>query len=178
MHDLRFASGVAALAMFALGACSTDKTGDCPTITGITDASVAIVFRPGSVPDPANVLYTIELTRVKSHCDIDKKEHSSDASLEISFRATRAPSGAEAHVTVPYFVAVTEGSERILKKQNYSVVVDFVPGQTTATVTDAVASAHLRTAKDKHPYDYQILVGLQLSKAQLDYNRQIGHYGP
>jgi hypothetical protein len=168
---------VALAAVILLADCSTDKTGDCPTITGITDASVATVFRPGTTPDPMNVLYTVELTGVTGQCDIDKKEQHADASLQIDFRATRAPSGGEAHYTIPYFVAITEGSERILVKRSYSVAVTFEPGQTTATVSDAVDSTHLKPAKDKHPYDYQILVGLQLSRAQLDYNRQGGHYG-
>jgi hypothetical protein len=173
---LLFASAAFTAVVFVAG-CSSDKTGDCPTITGITDASVATIFRPGTMPDPANVLYTVELTGVTGQCDMGKKERSADASLQITFRATRAPSGAEAHYTIPYFVAVTEGSERILVKRNYSIAVAFEPGQTTATVSDSVDSAHLATAKDKHPYDYQILVGLQLSRAQLDYNRQGGHYG-
>lgn len=173
---LIFASGAIAAAALLAG-CGTDRTGDCPTITGVTDASVATVFRPGTTSDPSNVLYTVELTNVQGQCDIDKKERYADASLEISFRATRAPSGNEAHYTIPYFVAITEGSERILVKRSYSVAVEFEPGQTTATVSDTVGSTHLEPAKDKHPYDYQILVGLQLSKAQLDYNRQGGHFG-
>ena len=172
------ASIAAIAALFALAACSSDKTGDCPTITGVTDASAATVFRPGTTADPANVAYTIELTDVKSVCNIDKKERTSDASLNISFRATRPPSSVEAHYKVPYFVAVTEASARMLAKRIYSVQIDFAPGQTMAVVNDTVGSAHLDVAKDKHPYDYQVLVGLQLTKAELDYNRQGGHYSP
>jgi hypothetical protein len=112
---------------------------------------------------------------VTGDCDIDRKAHTADANLAVSFRATRAPSGAEAHYTIPYFVAVTEGA-RILARHVYSVKIDFEPGQTVATVSDAIGSTHLETTTDKQPYDYQILVGLQLSKAQLDYNRQHGHY--
>lgn len=174
-----YPAAIAAIAaLFAVAACSSDRTGDCPTITGVTDASVATIFRPGTTPDPANVVYAVEVTDVKSVCDIDKKERTTDASLDISFRATRAPSGAEAHYKVPYFVAITEGSARMLAKHVYSVQIDFAPGQTTAIVSDRIGSTHLDVAKDKHPYDYQILVGLQLTRAELDYNRLGGHYGP
>ncbi|HEX4079213.1 MAG TPA: hypothetical protein VHX61_10115 [Rhizomicrobium sp.] len=176
MNILKSATLLAILASAALVACSSDKTGDCPTITGITDASVATVFKPGSMPDPSNVLFTLELTSVSGKCDMGKKERSADASLEVDFLATRPPSGAEAHYTFPYFVAVTEGSERILVKRIYSVGIAFEAGQTTATVTDTIDSTRLVVAKGKHPYDYQILAGLQLSKSQLAYNRQ--HYGP
>jgi hypothetical protein len=167
----------AAAALSMLAACEADRSGDCPTITGVTDASVETVFREGTAPDPANVLYSVEITGVSGSCDMDKKETTSDANVEISFRATRAPSGTEAHYDVPYFVVVTEGSARMLAKRTYSVQIDFAPGQTTATASDTVGSAHLDVAKEKHPYDYQILVGLQLTKTQLEYNRQGSHYG-
>ena len=78
---------------------------------------------------------------------------------------------------MPYFVAVTEGA-RILARHSYSVTLSFQPGQTVATTTDTVGSTQLITAKDKQPYDYQILAGLQLSRAELDYNRRSAHYQP
>jgi hypothetical protein len=115
--------------------------------------------------------------RVTGACDVDKKSHQTDASLKIDFRATRAPSGAEARYVVPYFVAVTEGV-RILARRNYSVTLSFQPGQTVASTTDTVGSTQLIVARDKQPYDYQILVGLQLSRAELDYNRRSAHYQP
>src|SRR5207245_2347862 len=83
--------------------------------------------------------------------------------------------GRPAHYTVPYFVAVTEGSERILARRNYSVAIAFEPGQTTAMASEHIESATLHTDKDKQPYDYQVLVGLQLTRDQLQYNRQSGH---
>lgn len=169
-------AGAAAVAVLGLAACSSDKTGDCPTITGITDASIATTFRPGATPGPSNVIYTAELTAVKANCDLGKLERTSDASLDLSFRATRPPGGGEGHYSVPYFVVVTE-ARRILIKRNYTIRFDFAPGQTVATANDTVDSVHLEVAKDKHPYDYQVLVGLQLTKAQLDYNRRTAHYG-
>jgi hypothetical protein len=167
----------AVTALFALAGCQSDRSADCPTITGVTDASVATIFRPGTTADPANVLYTVEITGVSGSCDMDKKETTSDANVAINFRATRPPSGGEAHYKVPYFVAVTEGSARVMVKHAYAVEIDFAPGQTTVEVNDSVGSAHLDVAKGKHPYDYQILVALQLTKAELDYNRQGSHYG-
>lgn len=164
-------------ALLALGGCQADRSGDCPTITGVTDASMATVFRDGAPQDPANVVYTVEITGVNGSCNMDKPEQTSDADVQVSFRATRAPSATEAHYTIPYFVAITEGSARMLTKRTYSIRIDFAPGQTTVTASDTVGSAHLDVAKGKHPYDYQILVGLQLTKAQLDYNRQGSHYG-
>jgi len=179
MKTLSRISAVAATILAAsLAACSTDKTGDCPTMTGVTDASVKTVFRPGATQDTGNVLYTAEIVGVTGGCDMDKKPpHATDAKLTVTFRATRAASGGEAHYEVPYFVAVTEGA-RILVRHDYTTTLSFEPGQTVATATETVESVHLDPAKDKQPYDYQILVGLQLTKAELDYNRRTAHYQP
>jgi hypothetical protein len=167
----------ATILTLSLAACSSDKGGNCPTMTGVTDASVRTMFRPGAAQDPANLLYTAEITRVVGGCDIDKKTHATDAQLTVDFRATRAASAAAAQYTVPYFVAVTEGA-RILARRPYAVALSFAPGQTVATATETIGSTHLTPSKDKQPYDYQILVGLLLTHAELDYNRRTAHYQP
>ena len=147
-------------------------------MTGITDASVKTVFRPGTPPDRANVLYTAELASVTGGCDMDKKPpHATDAALTITFRATRPASSGEARYALPYFVAVTQGA-RILARSDYTTTLAFQPGQTVATATETVGSVHLDPAGDKQPYDYQILVALRLTKAELDYNRRTAHYQP
>ncbi|HEX3431987.1 MAG TPA: hypothetical protein VHT03_13985 [Rhizomicrobium sp.] len=176
-QDFRYSAVAATILAVSLAACSGDKTGDCPTITGITDASVRTVFRPGATEDPANVLYTAEIARVTGGCDFDKKTHKTDASVSIVFRATRAASGGEDHYTIPYFVAVTEGP-RVLARQNYTVTLSFKPGQTVASAAETIESVHLDPAKEKLPYDYQVLAGLQLNRAELDYNRRTAHYQP
>jgi uncharacterized lipoprotein len=177
-RSFRISAVAAAILAASLAACSSDKTGDCPTMTGVTDASVRTVFRPGAPEDPANVLYTADIASVAGNCDMDKKSpHPTDANLTIVFRATREASGGEARYAVPYFVAVTEGA-RILARRNYEVTLSFEPGQTVATATETVGSVHLDPSKDKQPYDYQVLVGLQLTKAELEYNRRTAHYQP
>lgn len=124
------------------------------------------------------MLYTADIVGVTGSCDMDKKPpHATDANLTITFRATRAASGGEARYAVPYFVAITEGA-RILARTTYTTTLSFEPGQTVATATETIGSAHIDPAKDKQPYDYQILVGLQLTKAEVDYNRRTAHYQP
>jgi hypothetical protein len=179
MKPLLRVSAVAAVLLAApLAGCSTDKSGDCPTMTGVTDASVKTVFRPGATQDPANVLYTAEIASVTGGCDMDKKPpHATDAKLTINFRATRPASGGEARYVVPYFVAVTEGA-RILARTDYATTLVFEPGQTVATATEIIGSVHIDPARDKQPYDYQVLAGLRLTKAELDYNRRTAHYQP
>ena len=174
---MRKSALAATLLTLSLAACSSDVGGNCPTMTGVTDASVRTVFRPGTAQDPANVLYTAEITRVAGGCDIDKKTRVADARLAVDFRATRPASAGAVQYTIPYFVAVTEGA-RILTRRTYAVTLSFQPGQTVATATETIGSTRINPSKDKFPYDYQILAGLQLSRAEVDYNRRTAHYQP
>ena len=166
------------LAVLLLAGCtSAAKQLNCPGAAALVDASTQTIFRQGTAPDPGNVLYTVQVVRVKGVCDIDKAERKADTSLDISFRATRAPTGDAAQYTVPYFVAVTQ-ADRVIDKQSFSAQFTFAPGQAATDFNDTVSSTLVHPDKGKKPYDYQILVGLSLSKEQLDYNRTFGRFTP
>jgi hypothetical protein len=158
----------------SLAGCHADVSAVCPTMTALVQTSEASIFVPKSTPDPSNLLYTVEITRVKGDCDVDKKLLDSKVSLEIHFRAMRAPSGTAAEYDVPYFVAVTEGTDRVLAKKNFKVHFAFAPGQATADFSDSVAAIDVQSKGEKKSFDYQVLAGLQLTKDQLEYNRSQG----
>jgi len=157
------------------GCTNAAKQALCPGIAALVDASSQTVFRDNAAPDPGNVAYTVQIISAKGSCDTDKKAQTADSKFDVSFRATRAPTGTAVQYTVPYFVAVTQ-ADRIINKQSFSVEFSFAPGQAVVDFTDTVASTTIIADKGKHPFDYQILVGLPLTKEQLDYNRTIGRF--
>jgi hypothetical protein len=145
-------------------------------MAAVLDASSLTVFRQGTTPDPTNVLYNVRIVDVSGKCAFNKKKRSADTDLTVTFRATRAPSGDAVQYSAPYFVGITEGTDRILARQAYAVPFEFAPGQSTVTFTDEIKSASLSAKYGSLPYDYQVLVGLQVSKEQLEYNRNKGNY--
>ncbi len=166
-----------ALLLPVLAGCASDKANNCPGVSSIVETSIGTIFKPDTPIDPANILYTVEITQVHSSCDVDKTAVNSSTDVSVSFRATRAPNGAAATYKVPYFVSISQG-ERILAKKVYGTEFTFEPGQTTATFSDTVQSADVTAGKEKKTYDYLVLVGLQLTKEQLDYNRASGRLTP
>lgn len=169
-------AGIAAVGA-VLAACSNNKADFCPAMSAILDASSLVVAKQGTTPDPSNVLYSVQIVDVEGKCDYQKKPRTADSDLTITFRATRSPTGDVAQYAVPYFVGVTEGDDRVVNKANYVVPFQFAPGQSSVTFTDNVSSVFLTPEKDKQPYDYQILVGLVITKGQLEYNKTKGLYG-
>jgi hypothetical protein len=172
-HPAIRATALAALTAAAISGCTSDKSGECPTMTALVPASEEAIFAPDKSKDPSNLLYTVEIMRVKGDCDLDKKDTQADVSLNIDFHATRSPSGVAAQYRIPYFVAVTEGTERVLAKKLFWVEFGFAPGQSTADFSDSIASVLVNAKGEKKTYDYQVLVGLQLTKAEFEYNQAL-----
>lgn len=155
-----------------MAGCSSDsKLAQCPSASIPVDTAT-LALSQGNAP---GLLYTAYIVKAKRDCDIHKFDKQVDASVDIDFRATRTAAGAPATYTVPYFVAIaTEG--RILAKRLFSVQFTFEEGQSVAEFSDSVSSLSLTPGQDKKPSEYGIIVGFQLTKAQLDYNRRAGRY--
>ncbi|HTQ15634.1 MAG TPA: hypothetical protein VMH86_17320 [Rhizomicrobium sp.] len=171
--------GVALVAVLGLaGGCThADRQAACPGMAVLADAATQHVFRPGSpAADPSNVLYTVQIVRVKGTCDISKKSRVAGTDLDIRFRATRAPNGQAAQYVVNYFIAVTQG-DNIVRKVPHQIQFAFAPGQAAVDFDESVSPADIKMTEGKHPWDYQVLVGLPLTKGDLQYNRNIGSYG-
>lgn len=170
----RFAA-IAALALLVSSCTSDKKLQFCPGWSSVLDAVVVTQFKPGTAQDPANALYTAKITNVDGKCDFDKEGKTANSSIDVSFTATRPTAGDAATYTVPYFVAVTQ-STRIVTRSARSVTFSFDAGATTATAEESIDNIDLVTDGNNKPYDYQILVGFQLTKEQYDYNKTIGIY--
>ena len=151
--------------------CNSDRLAQCPSVSVLVDTARLPVFSA----DGKSIPYTVEMVNAKRDCDIDKFSKAVGASVDIDFRALRQQPGAAASYTVPYFVAVSSEGH-VLAKQLFSVQFTFPQDQRVADFTDSVNSIQLTVGRDKKAADYGMLVGFQLTKAQLDYNRRMGRY--
>jgi hypothetical protein len=177
-HILRAAlAAVASVALLAGCSSSGSKTKMCPTAGILVPTASLTTFKPTMHDDPAGIVYTVSVDSVKTDCDFDPDNGTTDSSLEITFHATRPPSTDESSFKAPYYVAVSQAG-RILTKKDFWVNFTFPAGSATTTFTDTVASTFVTLMNGKKPYDYEILVGMQLTHDQLDYNNKNGHYAP
>ena len=65
----------------------------CPVPAILADTQTVTVFRPGTTPDPANELFTVSLVNSEGDCTLNTRDATVDASMELTFRATRTPTG-------------------------------------------------------------------------------------
>ena len=165
---LQFAAVAVCLPLLA---CSSSQLQRCPSVSVLFDTATAATWQ-GSPPQFTYVARIVDATR---DCDIKKFEKEVGASVDIKFQVVRPHAGAAATFTVPFFVAIsTEG--HILAKKVYGMPFTFDAQQTVIEVSQSIDTLSLTVGRDKQATDYGILVGFQLSKAQLDYNRRAGRY--
>ena len=72
---------------------------------------------------------------------------------------------------VPYFVAVMQGSQ-ILAKEIYSVEIPFTGSARTVSVEERINRVDIPIGKGWAADDYEVMIGFQLTREQVTYNRQ------
>ncbi|HEY0281890.1 MAG TPA: hypothetical protein VGC27_04620 [Rhizomicrobium sp.] len=155
----------------------SDKAILCPDAAVLANTASLPAFSPAAEDDPSGVVYKIAMTNVVTRCSYDKRERTADTWLKISFQAQRPPGDGETGYRVPYYVALTSGGE-IVDKKIYWLDFKFSGRNASARGETVIDSTIVKYEKGKTAYDYHLLVGFQLTKAQLDYNAKMGRYEP
>lgn len=170
----------ALLAAILVSGCtaSDQEKGLCPTAAVLAPTSALTVFRQNAPADPSGELYTVWMTNVKIGCDYDKDNRSVTSRIYIKLSAKRPPTPEDVNYRVPYFVTVTHGGSRIMTKKMYLADVHFMPGESSASFEEAVENITINFERGSKLGEYQILTGIQLTQAQLDYNIKNHHYAP
>jgi len=177
MKNFATRSLVLILALPFLGACQTEKMlAKCPSTGVLAEASSMSVFTPGKPLAPANPTYRIDVRRSTTNCTVDKDEHVAQSDLELSFRAYRQRGGADAQYRVPFFVAINDSDGNLVFKKTYSTNLVFRSGQTQVDFTQPVEEIPIHMIRSKQAFDYHLIVGLQLTKQQVEYNRTHSTY--
>ena len=149
----------------------------CPVPAILADTANVTVMRPGAVPDLANELYSVSLINAESDCAFNQRTGVIKSSLDLTFRATRAPSADAATYSVPFFVVVHENN-KLFSKHIYQLRFTFAPGAATATIKQSPDETSIQLENGKLPWNYQLLAGFQLTPEQIAYNEKKGRYLP
>jgi len=166
-------------ASLLLGGCGSDtaKVPTCPTAGILAPVSTLTTFKEGQKDDPKGELYVVGMLKVRTQCDLDVDNGTTNSTLQVQFKARRATaSGAGESYKVPYFVAVVLDGN-VLAKRNMWVNFAFAPGATETLFTDDVSSIVVNLENGKRPYDYELVSGMQLTHDQLEYNKKMSRYG-
>jgi hypothetical protein len=141
----------------------------CPRIASLADADRSTVF-DGKGRDVTDIVYQAHLTHPTVEC-----KHRKDRQLNVTVAAEigvvpglAAESG---EIEVPYFIAIIDPEQLVVTKEQGTARVSIEAGSRTASVKIEKDAIKLVLEKDTAGADLEVVVGLQLDKDQLAYNR-------
>ncbi|HVA13455.1 MAG TPA: hypothetical protein VNF99_09415 [Stellaceae bacterium] len=163
-------SSLAALAAIVLAGCEDFggrvNTYTCPATTTVPELQTLALLPPGG--NARSIISAGRVNAVTATCDPDG-DKGVVSRLAIEFTALRT-TPAITHLDLPYFVALADSAGNILGKRLFVVRVDFALQTPVAKSTDDV-TVHLPLRNEQLGNIYTLVVGFQLNRSQLDYNR-------
>lgn len=169
---------VAALLLFSLSACTQlgitqDKNKYagrlCPDISIVRDLERQTVFVQGGGEDLTEVVYDIRMSNLQAACDFDDEVTEVSAQLQVT--ASRGPANTDRRARYEFFVAVINSQGQVTAREVFASEIEFLDNRRrVGKIESFVPKLPIEIGK---PEDRsRILVGLKLTKAQLDYNRR------
>lgn len=161
-------AGVLAIPVLAaLSGCGADKIiPPCPPVR-IDNATAALVkFKDGAAQDMNNMEFRAEVVGYKGECVF--KDDRVELSMDIDFAVETGPAATGA-TKVPYFVAIPQFFPRPEGKNVLEFTVPAKGG--SQRIRESNVRAVIPLKKDEPAVSYDIYIGLQLTPAQLEYNR-------
>ncbi len=168
MIDIRLSLLLAIIPILALAGCASDDPASappmfCPQVAVLQQAAVLTEFLPGH-GDVASEITTAQVTGVAGSCTLRK--HQLSLSFQAGFAATNGPANGFAPLTLPYFVAITDGDD-IVREDFHTITLNFDGNASTAEATSQKVKIDL---PNRHwSSRIQVLVGFQETQDELDY---------
>jgi hypothetical protein len=163
----RFLRAPALLVLLAVSSCGADRiVPPCPPVR-IDNATAALTkFKDGAAQDMNNVEFRAELVGYKGQCVF--KDDRVELTMDIDFAFETGPAAAGA-AKVPYFVAIPQFYPRPEGKR----VLEFSAsgGKGAQRIRETNITTVIPLKKDEPAASYDVYIGLQLTPAQLEYNR-------
>jgi hypothetical protein len=176
-----------ALPLLLAGCASTNplevRRTSCPALSVPMHTGSLTHFSQAGRFDTQDVRLTATISQLSDNC----AENANGVNTAVSFtiNATRPTKGAADSVQLPYFITVVKDGETLIAKQIYGASLDFADGAMTGNVRQVVTvktpEVPLPPKPQKNneidefapppkPAVYEILVGFQLTDADVIYN--------
>ena len=145
----------------------------CPQIQIVKDLGSLSDFTDDQRTFYENMIAQMDIKKRQSSCELATSSATVD--LALLFTGTLGPKARQQKsdkpfLTYPFFVAVTGPNGKIMAKEIFAVSMSFETGETTRTHTEYLRQIIPVRSKET-AFQYQVLVGFQLSPEQLNYNR-------
>ncbi|MDF1791935.1 MAG: hypothetical protein P1U88_08495 [Thalassobaculaceae bacterium] len=161
---------LAATAALAVSACaSKPEPKACPPAGAVAGVERMTSFRPGGGEDLTEVQFTARVDSVESVCQYD--DDGVEVAMNVRLVAERGPADTARQADLQYFVAIENGSGNFTAKKIYDVSMPFEGNRRRVGIVEEV-DIMIPTPADKNFAEIRILIGLQITAEQVDFNRR------
>ncbi|MET0181654.1 MAG: Tat pathway signal sequence domain protein [Caulobacterales bacterium] len=153
------------------GGDSRPNVGPCPLMGVLYESSRIVEFAQPNVERYANIAFTGEITGVNGLCRyVDADPIRMRINMQMAFG--RGPAATAETKTYRYWVAVARRGMVPIEKQYFDVQVRFPAGQNVVTGPQEIREIVIpRATPETSGENFEILVGFDLTPAQLQFNR-------
>jgi hypothetical protein len=153
-----------------------DKPEPCPRISVLDNASKVTKFKDGPGRDLIDVVFEGEITNILNLCkydvDYDSREGTIHTQIAAVIAAKRGPADTARSASIPYFVAVVDAKKNIIQKNIFNLKLAFPGNLTQNEVTDEMVDLTIPVTGGLDGNDFEIYIGLQLSREEMAYNQR------
>lgn len=166
---------VALVVLPVLGACSAfedegPQQSGCPSIGTLEDARTLTRFAPGAGINPSATRLQVRIAdAVPTSCTI--RGANGVVEMQVRFDLAQPDAASGERTGFGYFVAISDPDSRIIAREGFELGVTFPDDRTRASATDDVVTT-IPLPPGARLEDYRLLVGLQLTPEELEYNRR------
>ena len=147
----------------------------CPTIKFLKDADEITVYKSGAGKGLRDIIFEAELTGFKGECEYvgNNGIHTKVVlTLQLGLDITRGPAEKTRSVKLSYFVAIPDFFPKPEGKVSFNRVVIFPQDRNSITLLDEAIEIVIPLNKTRRGPQTKVLVGFELTKSQLEFNRQ------
>lgn len=155
-----------------VAACSTNPflvtEVNCPAVSVVANTGTLSFFE-GEERNAGDLTMNASISGVDTSCR--QGEEGTELIVRFNIIGTRGPAMGEGARSIPlnYFVVLMRDNYQITGKQVYDVSLNFQAGETTAGSRETIRQVFDDISVARR-YDYELLVGFQLTSDQLAYN--------
>ncbi len=165
---LRALAALFCLVATGCGLFNDEYVPPCPRAVVLADAQAVIAFRPGPGRDLTDILHEGVITGLASGCEYD--DGTVDFDVDIGFELAIGPASPDGVGHWEYFVVVVDPDQQRVAKRTFTIDLQFEQAAFRTALVEPVTQ-RIVYAPWPDAGGYQIFVGFQLTREQLDYLR-------
>ena len=143
----------------------------CPTVGVLAGADSITVFK-GKGHDLTDVVLKAEIDKAVTTCEYDTGDHTISVDIAFNGSAEMGPAATSSDMNLKGFLAITRTDGKLVNKDVYDIPISFDKGTRQMRFLKSIDGTVVPYGGSVNGSIYEMLVGFQVTKEQLDFNRK------